>query len=242
MATPRNYNYSDVNMCVASKTIIGSFKLNITELSDVRTNWTEEYATDCEKRIDVTVNKYLGADALKGLRNSTAVLNSLMTPAKRDLSTIKGHIDEDVKDNIDKRNEILRTLGFTKNLRAVQNGDQEALIELLFAFKNNITEPLKLEITAKGLNPVLIDRIIQYAVQVNNANSTQEGLKGSSKEVTDEAIIAFNSVYKEVIGICKFAADFYQYESTKKELFTFSKVVANMNAPKKPRNKPDKEE
>lgn len=242
MAISRNYNYSDVNMCAAAKTIIGSFKLNITELSDVRTNWTAEYATDCEGRIDVTINKYLGADALKGLRDSTAVLNSLMTPAKRDLSTIKGHIDEDVKDNIDKRNEILRTLGFTKNLRAVQNGDQEALIELLFAFKKNITEPLKVEITAKGLNPVLIDRIIQYAEQVNNANSTQEGLKGSSKEVTDEAIIAFNSVYDEVIGICKFAADFYQYEPIKKAQFTFSKVVANMNAPKKSGNKPDKEE
>ena len=39
MAKNRNYNYSDVDMALASKTIAGSLKTNLSELSTVRTNW-----------------------------------------------------------------------------------------------------------------------------------------------------------------------------------------------------------
>lgn len=242
MAGKINYNYSDVNMCLAAKTIVGSFIFNITDLSGVRTNWTAEYAADFDGRIDQTIEKYLGTDVLKGLRDATAVLNALMVPARRDLSFVKSQIDEDFKDNSKKRNEILKNLGFTKNLRAVQNGDQEALIELLYAFKKNMTDKLKVEVTAKGMNPVLIDNIIQYADQIKNADSKQEGLKGTTKEISKEVISVFNTIYDEVIGICKFASSFYQYEPIKKEQFTFSKVVANMNKPKKSGNKPEEEE
>jgi hypothetical protein len=242
MDEKRNYNYSDVNMCLAAETVVGSFTFNITELSGVRTNWTAEYAADFEGRIDDAIDNYLGTDAFKGLRDATGVLKSLMVPAKRDLSFVKSQIDEDFKDNSKKRKEIIKNLGFNKNLKAVQNGDQEALIELLFAIKKNMTDKLKLEITAKGMNPVLIDNIIQYANQIKKADSKQEGLKGSPKEISHEVIQVFNSIYNEVIGICKFAADFYQYDPIKKEQFTFSKVVANMNAPKKSKNKPEENE
>ncbi len=230
MAKNRNYNYSDVDMALASKTIAGSFKTNLSELSTVRTNWTPEYADDLAGRIDDAIENHLGIDPKKELRDASSSLSSVMGPAKRDLSTFKTQVDDDFKSDSAKLKEILKNLGFNKNLRAVQKDDQEALIELLYTFKKNMTDTLKQEITAKGMNPVLIDNIIGYADTVKTANVTQESLKETTKDISQEVADVFNAIYDEIIGICKIASNFYQYEPIKKEQFTFSKVVSNMNA------------
>lgn len=72
-----------------------------------------------------------------------------------------------------------------------------------------------------------------YADQLKEANVTQESLKETTKEVSDEAVTIFNEIYDEIIGICKIASNYYQYDTLKKEQFTFSKVVANINATRK---------
>ena len=238
MAKNRKYNYSDVIMCMASKTIAGSFKSNLSELSTARTNWTSEYADGLNERIDDAIKTHLGVDAKKELRNASGILSSLAGPAKRDLAFFKTQVDEDFRAESKKRKEILTTIGLSKNLEAVQKGDQEALIEMLYAFKKNMTDQLKLDITAKGMNPVLIDNIIGYADGVAGANIDQEGFKETTKEISSEVTSVFNAIYVEVIGICKIASDFYQYEPLKKEQFTFSKIAANMDTPKKKGRKP----
>lgn len=239
MAIKRNYSYSSVKMCLAAQTISGSFKLNISELSSVRTNWTPEYADDLEARIEEAIKKYLGIDPKKGLRDASSVLSALMGPAKRDISFFKTQVEEDFKSEKEKTQEILKNLGITKNLREVQKNNQEALINLLFAFQLNITDSLKADICSKGMNPDLIDRISGYALSIKNANIDQEGLKETTKEITEETISVFNGIYKEVIAICKIASNFYQYEPLKKEQFTFSKVVANMSPTKKSAETPE---
>lgn len=242
MAEKRNYSYSDVNMCLASRTIAGSLKTNIDELSEVRTNWTEDYATDLETRIDHTIETHLGIDPKKGLRDATHILSSLMEPAKINISSFKTHLDEDYKADHARRTEILKNLGLTKNLRAVQNGGQEALIELLYAFKNNMNDAMKLEITAKGMPPKFIDNIIGHADEIRDANVSQEGLKETTKEISSESIVVLNAIYDEVIGICRMASDHYKNNPLKKEQFTFSKVVANMSRRKKTSENPTEEE
>ena len=46
MSKNRNYNCKDVDMLMTSKTIAESFKANLSGLSAVRTDWTEQYAND----------------------------------------------------------------------------------------------------------------------------------------------------------------------------------------------------
>jgi uncharacterized protein YdiU (UPF0061 family) len=219
-------------MAMASQVIAASFKEHLTELSTIRTNWTTEYADDLESRIDQAIETHLGIDSKKEQRDATKNLLNIIAPAKRDLSIFKTQVDEDFKSLPGKQKEILTTLGFIKNLRGVQKDNQEALIELLFAFKTNMTEELKTEITANGMNPVLIDNINGYADTVNSANINQETSKSSSKEITKEVVDVFNNMYNEIIGVCKIAADYYKYEPLKKEKFTFRKVVNNLNAHK----------
>jgi hypothetical protein len=230
MATTRKYNYKDVEMLLASKTITTSLTDNLADLSMARTTWTSDYATDLATKIDDAIENFLGLDKKKELRDATARLAALQNPAMRDLSFIKTQIDVDFGKEA---KEILKKLGFDKNLRAVQKGDQEALIQLLYAFKKGLTDEIRTQIIEKGTNPVLIDRIITYAVQLKDANISQETLKETTKVVSEEAVNAFNEIYDELIGICKIASSFYQYEPLKKEQFTFSKVVSNMNATRK---------
>lgn len=226
----RIYKVKDVDMLLASKTIVETLNQNLDELSVARSTWNQEYVDHLATKIDDAIENYLGMDKKKELRETTSNLASIQAPAQRDLSFIKTQIEVDFDK---KAKEILKVLGFDKSLRAVQRGDQEALIELLYSFKKGLTDSLKTEITAKGTNPLLIDRIIDYADQLKQLNVSQESLKESTKVLSEEAVKAFNDIYNEVIGICKIAYNFYQYDPIKKEQFTFSKTVSNMNAAKK---------
>lgn len=225
----KTYSFRDVDMLMASKTIAENFLANISELAALRTNWSEEYARDLIQRIDTSMDSWLGTDAKKDLRQATAELGKIQAPAKRDLSFFKTQIDEDFKKDPKRRDEILKKLGFNTLLKKVQMRDQEALIQLLFSMKKNMSDSLKNEITAKGMDPGLIDRILAYAEEFSQANTRQEVLKLTTKEITKELRLAFNDIYDEIIGICKKASHYYQYEPLKKEQFTFAKVKSNLN-------------
>jgi hypothetical protein len=41
-----------------------------------------------------------------------------------------------------------------------------------------------------------------------------------------------NSIYDEVVEICKIASRFYQQDPLRKKQFTFSKLISNMSAAK----------
>lgn len=220
-------------MLTGFKIVAGNFSSNIGELSGVRSDWTEQYAADLVARINQTIETHLGVDAKKDLREATSGVSSIQASARRDLSFFKTQIDDDFKSTPATRDEILNRLGFSKNLKAVQKGNQEALVQLLFTFKKNMTDSLRTQIVEKGLSAVLIDNIIGYARDFNEANTSQEGLKQSTKEISKEAAEAFNFIYDEIIGLCKKASLYYQYDAVKKEQFTFSKIISNLGSVRK---------
>jgi hypothetical protein len=220
-------------MLTTASTIGKSFQSNIATLAPVRSNYTVAYATDLNLRIATTMETWLGADALKVLRDATTSLATLQVPAMRDLSFFKTQIAEDFKKEPAMLAEMLNNLGFTKHLAKVQLGNQEALSELLFAFKKNMTDDLKLQLVAKGMGAGLIDNIMGYASNFAEANVAQENSKNSAKEITQEGVDAFNAIYDEVISICKIAAKYFKDEPLKKEQFTFSKVAAKIGGTNK---------
>jgi hypothetical protein len=220
-------------MLVTAQTIAENFKANITELSATRSDWTAEYADKLVSKIHDAIGNSLGIDSKKDLRNATSTMALIQVPAKRDISFFKTQIDDDFKKETSRRDEILKTLGYAKHLRGVQKGNQESLIQLLYSFKTNMTDTLRQEITAKGLNASLIDNIIGYADAFKQANVTQETYKESTKEVSKEVADSFNAIYDEIIGICKKASNYYQFEPLKKEQFTFAKTIDNLGAARK---------
>lgn len=233
MAKTRNYSYKDVDMLTGAQIVAGNFKSNIGELSEVRSDWTEAYANDLESHINQIIETHLGIDAKKDLRSATSDLSSIQIATKRDLSFFKTQIEDDFRSEPSTRDEILNTLGFSKHLRNVQRGDQEALTQLLYAFKKNMTDPLSNQIIEKGLSANLVEKIIGYAATFSNANTSQEGFKQTTKEISKEVADDFNSIYNEIIGICKKVSNYYQFDAVKKEQFTFSKVISNLGTARK---------
>lgn len=227
MTQARTYNYGDSETLMACKIIANTLNTQLSDLSMVRSNWTPEYVTGLQTNIDNAMDQFLGLDKKKALRDATAILSAIQGPAMRDLQFLKTQIKVDFGTDA---KEILKNLGYSKYLKAARTGDQEAQIQLLFAFKNGMDGKLKKAITANGTNPALINRIINYATQLSEANTEQETLKGSTKSLSDTAITTLNEIYTQIIGICKIASAYYMHDKILKAQFTFSRVIANMNA------------
>jgi hypothetical protein len=146
------------------------------------------------------------------------------------LPNLKYNIEQDFKNVPVQKTEILTQLGFATYHKSAQKGDQEALVNLLFQFKTNFSPTLNTEIVTKGIAQATIDTIIGYANTLKEANISQETYKGARKEITDEAITAFNNIYDQVISIAKIASNFYKTDKTKQQQFSFAKVTAAINS------------
>lgn len=230
----RKYKTKDVEMLTATATIIENAIANKTFLQSKRSTWADPFFNDLKTQIETTTETYLGKDAAQQMRQATQIVINIQSQALNDLAEFKVQIEQDFKATPVQKTEILTQLGFTSYHKLAQKGDQEGLVNLLFQFKTNLNPTLNTEIVSKGTAQATIDNIIGYANTLKEANITQETYKGTRKEITDEAITAFNLIYDQVISIAKIASNFYKTEKTKQQLFSFAKVTATLNS--KPTN------
>lgn len=226
----RKYKTKDIEMLTASATIIENAIANKTLLQAKRSTWADPFFENLKTQIQTTTDTFLGKDAAQQLRQATQTVLSIQAQALNDLAEFKVQIEQDFKNTPVQKTEILTQLGFTSYHKAAQKGDQEGLVNLLFQFKNNINTTLNTEIVAKGMAQVTIDQISNYANTLKDANISQETYKGTRKEITDEAITAFNLIYDQVISIAKIASNFYKTDKTKQQQFSFAKVSATLNS------------
>lgn len=232
----RIYNTKDVDMLLSIDTIIDAAIANKAFLQTKRSNWADPFFEDIKQRINDVIQNYLGVDSAKQLRQATIAVKEIQFSALRELSEIKVQIEQDFKPTPDRKIEILKQLGFTDYYVKASSKDQEALINLLFQYKTNLTPSLKAEIVDKGTTQAALDEIIIYANTLKDADVLQEGTKGTRKEITNEAILAFNEIYSTVSSIAIIAAKFYKAEPVKKDQFTFSKVSKALNRVAAPKN------
>ena len=225
----RKYNNKDIEMLTATSTIIENAIANKTFLQSKRSTWANTFFEDLKTQIENIIETYLGKDAAKQMRDATQIVLGIQKQALINLAEFKVQVEEDFKENSTQKTEILKNLGFADYHKTAQKGDQEGLVNLLFQFKTNMTAILKAEIVAKGTAEITINNIVGYAEVLKNANIDQETFKGTRKEITDEAIIAFNDIYDRVISIAKISSNFYKTDKTKQQQFSYSKVSSNLN-------------
>lgn len=228
----RTYNVKDVDMLIGAATITESAIAQKKFLQTKRSNWADPYFEDFRDRIQNVTQTFLGVDNAKQLRQATQTLTSIQKVALEALSQCKVQLEEDYKSNKPKRNEVLNQLGFKSYFATAQKKDQEALVNLLFQFKTNITAALRTEVVAKGMMPEAIDEIVGYADSLHNANINQETFKGQRKELTAAGIKAFNEIHDEAISICRIATRYFKEKPAIKDQFSFKKVVRALNGPK----------
>ena len=228
----RKYKVKDVEMLTATATIIENSIANKVFLQTKRSTWANPFFEDLKSEIENITNTYLGKDAAQQMRQSTQIVLGVQKQALIELAEFKVQVEQDFKSNPIQRAEILTQLGITTYYKMAQKGDQEGLVNLLFQFKTNLIPTLTAEIVAKGTSQNTLDNIVGYADVLKNANINQETFKGTRKEITDEAIQAFNEIYEKVISVAKIANNFYKTDKVKQQLFSFSKVSATLNSQK----------
>jgi len=213
-----------VNFVIGAKVVAGHFTDNVSELSAERTNWTPAYALEIDKKVDNLAGIYMGTNTRDELFKTTLLLNGSLGSMRKDLISLKTHIDVDFKGTPDYLI-FLSDLGFKKSISSLT---QSEFVALLTKCKSTLTPEYITKITAKGMNTALPQRIAANADVVISNNAKQERLKGTVKEATGKMVADLNDLYKEIIGICKLAAVHYKGNPDKKELFTFSKILSNI--------------
>jgi len=225
----RAYTGKDVDMLTACATIIGHAIDNSAFLITKRPTWADPFLTDLKTRIENAFPDLLGIDNAQAMRQATQVVTGMQAKALIELAEFKVQIDVDFKADKVRRAEILTSLGFTAHYNAAKKKDQEALVELLVKFKVNMTPVLFAEITAEGMAPDLITAISDHAVLLNNANITQETLKGSRKTLSASVVNELNSIYNDVIRVARISAKFFKNDPAMRDKFSYSKTRAAMN-------------
>ncbi len=223
-----------VNMAIACKVISTHFSENIESLSKARTTWDTAYSAALAARVDAVSATFLGVKTRDELFSATSTLSQLIGPAMEQLATIKTQLGVDFKNDEAKRNIIFAKLGFSGRTK-ISDLTQSELVALLLAFKRNLTPELVTDITAKGMPAALLQGVADLAEPLDKANTTQEKLKGTVKEASDNVINELNALYTEIIGICKIASNHFKKEPVKKEMFTFTKILRNIGETRTPK-------
>jgi hypothetical protein len=206
----RTYTGKDVDMLTAAETIIDQAIIHKPFLITKRATWVDPFFPDLKAQINSAFQNFLGIDNAQQMRAATQLLIGFQSTALNDLAEFKVQIMEDFKSNKVRRAEILTLLGFTSQLKKAQNKDQEALIELLYQFQQNMSTTLQTEITTAGMSPIIFTTITGYATTLKNSNITQETLKGNRKVISQAGVTEFNAIYAKVISIAKIASSFFK--------------------------------
>ncbi|MGV9003447.1 hypothetical protein [Flavobacterium sp.] len=230
METPqRKFKVKAVDFIIAADTIIDSAIANQPFLETKRANWTMPFFQAIKQQIDDATQSYLGMDSARELRLATQQVYTIQGNALTELAELKVQIEEDFKDIPTQKKEILNTLGFTAHIFNARKGDQEALIDLLFQFKTNLSSELNDTLVEKGIAQASIDKAIDFADQLRVADVRQEGKKATRKELTAEAITELNIIYEKIISICRISAKFFKVDKAKSDQFSFAKVAKAIN-------------
>lgn len=230
----RNYRCKDVEVLTACSDIVSNAQSNVTAIAAKRPNWADPFFPNLKTRIDTAFQTFLGVDNAADLRAKTQVLNNTLAPAQEDLSTFRINLTADFKNNKPRLNEIFTTLGFNQHWKDVRNDDQEALIELLYAFKTNMQANLQTEITDEGTDVNLITNITGYADTLRTANIDQEFAKSQRPLISAAAVIEFNAIYNEVSKVCAVCRNMFKNIAPLKNNFSFAAVVRRLNGKPKP--------
>ncbi len=229
MPTARSYSYKDVDMLLACQMVAESFKAHKADIIAQRATWADPFIAGFEARIKAATEQYLGLDAKKDQKSATQAVTGLQEAALRDLSLLKVQVEEDFATDKTRRNTLLDTLGFVSYWKEARSKDQQALIQLLYQYRTGLSKAIRTEITAKGTDKALLERIAGYADTLKQASIAQETLKVSSKDVTEAGTVEFNALYAQAMSICRICSRIFTGTPQIKEKFAFSLLVRNMN-------------
>lgn len=229
----RKFKCSDLSLLVAALTVAESYEKEKAAFVAESSKWEDPYIDEFKAIVGSLLADVYGINTKGSLEDTTKEVNKLVKAAKDDLEMVKTQIVRGFRTNPEMKDLLLKKLGFKALWRKASQNMQEAVLALMVTFSNNLTDSFRADMEAKGASSVRIDRIMGNGNLLNQANISQEELKGSTKEDTEQVVLKFNNIYEEVMDICVIGQKLFKNDKLKKAKFVFSKLIANQGASSK---------
>jgi hypothetical protein len=223
---PKKFKGKTVDMLTVCQTIAEQGFADQDFLSVKRPAWAPPFFANHQARIALAFTETLGVSNIAGQRQATQLVNSIMHEASDDIAILKIQIAQDFKKVPARRDEILKTLGFSLFPKARQN--QGIFVQFLYQFKNNLTDSLRNEIANKNIDIAVLDKITAYADQMVQANVSQEVLKGTGKVVSQQTMEMLNDIYSDTIAIALIARRLFKGDKAKQDIYSYRKTLKKM--------------
>lgn len=223
----RIYNAKDEVMLLVCLVILQTALTDIAELTKRNPNWTAAYIADLQKQVNDAFNNVLGIDPHGPQRDATEFVHTIQDEVLPLLSTFTTFLAPVFANNVARKDEVLKKLGFPSFYKKAQARNVPALVELLFQFQTNMTSELKAEITAtKDISVAEIDAITKFADKLKQKNVDQKTFQSTAPTLTAAGIDTLNGVYTSVvIYFSKLVLDYFKKKkSVHADAYSFGKL------------------
>ncbi len=218
------------NLCLASaatlmacRSIAQAFAENIFELSHLRASWSVDYAKNLKKRIQEVMDKHFSEEGhlhSEKIRDWREMIISALT----DLALVRASVRVDFKEDPAFIKEVFDKLGYTDYFSDAKNGDHVSMFNFIREFAANLTPSLQGRITEKGLDPHILERLIEDAKMLEKFHECFEIVSDASL-IEDEGKKSLEAIYDEIQDICRITGAYYFFDPVRKESFNFFKAL-----------------
>ncbi|MEI8114529.1 MAG: hypothetical protein WCI54_12915 [Bacteroidia bacterium] len=207
--------------------IAQSFSENIYELSSIRRNWSPEYAGNLKERIEGIINQYFTHETLVGHLEKNGQFYDLMIASLKDISVFRAEMKVDFHHDKTFINQTFDSLGYVDYYSDAKNGDHFSLYKMMATFRRNMTPELQQIVLARGMDHILLDRLLSYKeklAELKNCFDISYGKDQLSADLKRE----INAIYSEVKDICRIANAYYEFDPGMRDKFNFYKVMIKL--------------
>lgn len=207
--------------------IAQSFSENIYELSSIRRNWSPDYAGNLKDRVDKIMNQYFTHESLVDHLEKHSQFYDLMIAALKDITVFRAELKVDFSHDKEFLKKAFEDLGYADYFSDAKNGDHFSLYKMMATFKRNMTPELQQVILARGIDQILLTRLLSYKeklAELKNCFDISHGSDQLSAELKRE----INAIYSEVKDICRIANAYYEFDPAQRDRFCFYKVMINL--------------
>lgn len=212
---------------LACQKIAKTFKENIFELSNVRSEWDPEYATSLNVWIEDTIDKHY-ADKLDALKNEHYIQwHEIMVAGLQHLKVLRASVKVDFKDDKEFLRTFFKKVGYTDYFSDAKNGDHLSLYNFLKTFAENLDEKTRQKIVEKGTLDSIFDKILACSNRINEFEDCFIALEGEA-DLNNYGKKEVASIYATIQDICRIAIAYYQFDPIMRSKFSYYKILVNL--------------
>jgi hypothetical protein len=211
----------------ACQSIVNSFAENIYELAHLRKDWNVGYAESLKREAQDLVEKISAKGNIKTTLEKLKIWRELMISSLTDIGIVRASVKNDYKNDKAFQKDFYQKLGYNDFFSDAKNGDHYSMFQFVKVFAENLTPEIKEKILAFGLDPHILERILESARELDDFSECFSFMKDTTI-LSDEEKLKIDRLYSEVRDISRIATAYYYFDPRQRESFNFFKALRNL--------------